>query len=108
MKPMRGEQILIRVIQLALFASVFVAWYWATQSGVRVILLPPPELVWREMQTLWFSGRLGAAARITLSTIAQAYVIAVIAGIAAGFLVTRSRALVRIFEPLLAGMFAVP
>src|SRR5882757_7768072 len=108
MKPMRGEQILIRVIQLGLFASVFGAWYWATQSGVRVILLPPPELVWREMQTLWFSGRLWAAAKITLSTIAQAYVIAVIAGIGVGFLVTRSRTLVRIFEPVLTGIFAVP
>jgi ABC-type nitrate/sulfonate/bicarbonate transport system permease component len=108
MKPMRGEQILIRVIQLGLFASVFGAWYWATQSGVRVILLPPPELVWREMQTLLFSGRLWAAAKITLWTIAQAYVIAVVAGIAVGFLVTRSRTLVHIFEPVLSGIFAVP
>jgi ABC-type nitrate/sulfonate/bicarbonate transport system permease component len=105
---MRHETILIRVIQLGLFASVFGAWYWATQSGVRVILLPPPELVWREMQMLWNSGRLWAAAKITLWTIAQAYVMAVIAGIAVGFLIARSRTLVRIFEPVLSGIFAVP
>jgi ABC-type nitrate/sulfonate/bicarbonate transport system permease component len=108
MNAMRSELILIRAIQLALFASVFGAWYLATSGGVRAILLPPPELVWREMQGLWFSGRLWAAAKVTLSTIAQAYAIAVVAGIAVGFLVTRSRALVRIFEPVLTGIFAVP
>src|SRR5205823_11280191 len=105
---MRRDLVLVRAIQLVLFASVFGAWFFAAHSGVRAILLPPPELVWREMQTLWFSGRLWAAAKITLSTIARAYVIAVVAGIAVGFLVTRSRALVRIFEPVLTGMFAVP
>jgi len=105
---MRGDLVLIRVIQLGLFASVFGAWYWATQSGVRMVLLPPPELVWREMQNLWFGGRLWAAARVTLATIAQAYLIAAVAGIVVGFLVTRSRALVGIFEPVLTGIFAVP
>lgn len=105
---MRRDRLLIRLIQLALFASVFGAWYLATSSGVRVLLLPPPELVWREMQALWTSGRLWSAAAVTLTTIAQAYAIAVAAGIAVGFLVSRSRALVRIFEPVLTGLFAVP
>ena len=105
---MRRDRLLIRSIQLGLFASVFAAWYFATQSGVRRLLLPPPELVWREMQVLWTSGRLWSAAVVTLNEIWQAYSIAVIAGIAIGFLVSRSRALVRIFEPVLTGMFAVP
>jgi ABC-type nitrate/sulfonate/bicarbonate transport system permease component len=105
---MRGDRLIIHSIQLALFASVFGAWYIATQSGVRSLLLPPPELVWREMQFLWSSGRLWSSAVVTLNSIWQAYSIAVIAGIAVGFLVSRSRALVRIFEPMLSGMFAVP
>ncbi len=105
---MRRDRLLIYSIQLGLFASIFAAWYLATQSGVRRILLPPPELVWREMQALWTSGRLWASAVVTLNEIWQAYSIAVVAGIAIGFLVSRSRALVRIFEPVLTGMFAVP
>jgi ABC-type nitrate/sulfonate/bicarbonate transport system permease component len=105
---MRRDRLLIRSIQLGLFASVFAAWYFATQSGVRILLQPPPELVWREMQVLWTSGRLWSAAVVTLNEIWQAYSIAVIAGIAIGFLVSRTRALVRIFEPVLTGMFAVP
>jgi ABC-type nitrate/sulfonate/bicarbonate transport system permease component len=105
---MRRDRILILVIQFALVASIFGAWYYATHRGVRAILLPPPDLVWREMQGLWSSGRLWSAFAITLRTIATAYLIAVVAGIATGFLVTRSRVLVRIFEPMLTGMFAVP
>jgi ABC-type nitrate/sulfonate/bicarbonate transport system permease component len=105
---MRRDRIIVHGIQFALFASIFGAWYMATHAGVRALLLPPPEAVWREMQTLWGSGRLWSAFAVTLSTIAQAYAIAVVAGIAVGFLVTRSRALMSIFEPMLAGMFAVP
>jgi ABC-type nitrate/sulfonate/bicarbonate transport system permease component len=105
---MRRDRLIIHSIQFALFASVFAAWYFATHSGVRALLLPPPDLVWREMKVLWSSGRLWSAAVVTLNEIWQAYSIAVVAGIAVGFLVSRSRALVRIFEPVLTGMFAIP
>jgi len=105
---MRRDRAIVLPIQVALFASLFGGWYLATHSGVRALLLPPPELVWREMQSLWVSGRLWSAAAVTLTTIAQAYVLAAVAGIAVGFLVTRSRALMNIFEPVLTGIFAVP
>jgi ABC-type nitrate/sulfonate/bicarbonate transport system permease component len=105
----RRDLILIRSIQFGVVAILFGAWYFATHSSQRLmLLLPPPELVWREMGVLIGSGRLWAAAGVTIATIAKAYLIAATAGIATGFLVTRSRNLTRIFEPLLAGMFAVP
>src|SRR5262245_16046446 len=102
---MRRDRLIILLIQLALFASLFGGWYLATHTSVRALLLPPPEAVWREMVSLWTSGRLWSAFAVTLTTIAQAYAIAVVAGIAVGFQVTRSRALVRIFEPVLTGIF---
>jgi ABC-type nitrate/sulfonate/bicarbonate transport system permease component len=106
---MRREQILIRSIQFGLLAILFGTWWFVTQSTQKLtLLLPRPELVWREMQVLWSSGRLGAAASITVTEIVKAYVIAAVAGIIVGFLVTRSKNLVRIFEPVLTGLFAVP
>jgi len=106
---MRREQLLIRSIQFGLVAILFGAWWFVTHSSQKLmLLLPRPELVWREMQLLWSSGRLWSAATITVTEIVKAYVIAVVAGILVGFLVTRSRNLVRIFEPMLAGMFAIP
>jgi ABC-type nitrate/sulfonate/bicarbonate transport system permease component len=106
---MRREQVLIRSIQFGLLAILFGAWWFVTQSSQKLmLLLPRPELVWREMQLLWSSGRLWSAATITMTEIVKAYLIAVVAGIFVGFLVTRSKNLVRIFEPMLTGMFAIP
>jgi ABC-type nitrate/sulfonate/bicarbonate transport system permease component len=106
---MRRDQLLIHSIQFGFLAILFGAWWFVTQSSQRMLLLlPPPARVWTEMQFLWSSGRLWAAAVITITTIAKAYAIAVTAGIVVGFLVTRSKALVRIFEPVLTGLFAVP
>src|SRR5437899_8471523 len=106
---MRRDQVLIRSIQFGFLAILFGTWYFVTHSTQRLmLLLPPPDLVWAQMQVLWSSGRLGQAALVTVVTIAKAYAIAVIAGILTGFLVTRSRNLTRVFEPMLAGLFAVP
>jgi ABC-type nitrate/sulfonate/bicarbonate transport system permease component len=104
------DTLLIRTIQIGLFVALFGAWYLATRAadGVLKLFLPAPELVWREMGVLVRSGQLWSALYVTMTSIAKAYVIAVVVGIAAGFAVTRSRALVRLFEPVLSGMFAVP
>jgi ABC-type nitrate/sulfonate/bicarbonate transport system permease component len=106
---MHRDRALIYSIQFAIVAILLGTWYFVSQSnrGLR-LLLPPPDLVWTQMQFLWTSGRLWAAAQITLVTIAKAYAIALVAGIVVGYLVARSRSLIRIFEPVLAGIFAVP
>jgi ABC-type nitrate/sulfonate/bicarbonate transport system permease component len=108
-EAMRRDQVLIRSIQFGFLAVLFGAWWFITHSTQSLaLLLPRPELVWREMQALWSSGRLWSAAVITLTEIVEAYAIAVIAGIAIGFFVARSRNLMRIFEPVLTGIFAIP
>jgi ABC-type nitrate/sulfonate/bicarbonate transport system permease component len=106
---MRRDRILIHSIQFGLVAVLFGSWWLITQSSQRMLLLlPSPARVWNEMGFLWSSGKLWDAAVITIVTIVKAYAIAVVAGVVVGFLVTRSKALVRIFEPVLTGMFAVP
>jgi ABC-type nitrate/sulfonate/bicarbonate transport system permease component len=106
---MRRDRILIHSVQAGLVAVLFGAWYFATRANDRLLLLlPPPGQVWEQMKSLWTSGRLGSAALLTVGTIAKAYLIAATLGIAVGFLVTRSRNLVRLFEPMLTGLFAVP
>src|SRR5436853_2742427 len=106
---MRRNTLLIRTIQLGLLAILFGIWWFATHSQQRLsLLLPPPELVWTQMQLLWRSGQLASAAVITVQEIVKAYAIAVMAGVAVGFMVTRSKNLIRIFEPMLNGLFAVP
>src|SRR3954470_372936 len=104
---MRRDTILISTIQFAIVAILFAAWYGVTHSQQRIMLLfPPPERVWAEMGRLISSGALWKAALVTLEEIAKAYVIAAVLGILVGFLVTRSITLIRIFEPVLSGVFA--
>jgi ABC-type nitrate/sulfonate/bicarbonate transport system permease component len=106
---MRRDTLLIRSIQFGLLAILFGIWWFVAHSSQRLLLLlPPPELVWTQMQFLWTSGRLASAALITVEEIVKAYAIAVSGGIVVGFLVARSRNLMRVFEPMLAGLFAVP
>jgi len=103
------ENFVIRSIQIGLFVALFGAWYLGTRADDTLrLFLPAPEAVGREMRVLIETGRLWSALYVTVVSIAQAYVIAVMAGIAVGFLVARSRTLVQLFEPVLSGMFAVP
>ena len=103
------ERVLTGSIQAAVLVLLFGGWYSATASSRTLsLLLPPPPAVWRAMQVLWAAGQLSAAARVTVLTIIEAYAIAAIAGIAMGFAVSRSAVLVRLFEPVLSGLFAIP
>jgi ABC-type nitrate/sulfonate/bicarbonate transport system permease component len=103
------DKLVIRTVQVGLLVALFGSWYIATRSGGALkLFLPRPGLVWTEMARLVQSGELWSALYVTVTSIGKAYAIAVVAGIAAGFLVARSRALVHLFEPVLSGMFAVP
>src|SRR5258708_2858009 len=103
------DNIIVGSIQAAVIACLLGAWYFSTHSSKLLSLfLPPRERVWTAFRAIAASGRLWAAPKITLLTIAEAYAIAAVAGIAVGFLVARSERLLRLFEPMLSGMFAIP
>jgi ABC-type nitrate/sulfonate/bicarbonate transport system permease component len=98
-----------RIIQLAIFALAAGGWYFITAAGgVNRLLLPSPGEVGttlvRLVQTKSFWNSVG----VTFSSILQAYVIAVVAGVVAGYLVTRSKMLMAVLEPIFSGLFTIP
>jgi ABC-type nitrate/sulfonate/bicarbonate transport system permease component len=96
-------------VQLGALAALAGAWLVAGESGrVSFLLLPPLPAVWRALVTLAFSGQLWVAARVTLATVAEAFAIASVLGIAVGFAIGRSAWLVQLLEPVLSGFFAIP
>jgi ABC-type nitrate/sulfonate/bicarbonate transport system permease component len=98
-----------RLIQLGLVAIAGAAWYWSTASGsVSRLFLPDPAAVWFAFARLVTTGQFWAAVKVTLATIAQAYAIALVAGLLTGWLVSRSRFLIDLIEPLIAGLFTIP
>lgn len=98
-----------RLIQLGFIAIAGAAWYWSTASGsVSRLFLPEPASVWSAFSRLVVTGQFWSAVKVTLTTIAQAYGIALMTGMLAGYLVSRSRFLIDVLEPVIAGLFTIP
>jgi ABC-type nitrate/sulfonate/bicarbonate transport system permease component len=98
-----------RLIQLGFLAIACAAWYWSTATGsVSRLFLPEPAAVWSAFSRLVATDQFWSAVQVTLTTIAQAYAIALIAGMAAGYAVSRSRFLNDVLEPVIAGLFTIP
>jgi ABC-type nitrate/sulfonate/bicarbonate transport system permease component len=104
-----GEWIGNRLVQLSFLIAVLVLWQLATTSwGVSGILLPRPAAVWRELIGELQTGRFLGDLRVTLFELVIAFAISAVTGTLSGYLLSRSRYLIRVFDPLFAGMYAIP
>jgi ABC-type nitrate/sulfonate/bicarbonate transport system permease component len=105
----RRDRIASRALQMGLLIVLIVLWYLATTRwGVSHILLPNPVRVLYELGDVVRSGEFIDDLRVTLSELAAAFAISTIAGITLGYLISRSAYLIRVFEPLLAGIYSIP
>jgi len=98
-----------RGVQIAFIVVLIAAWWIGTTVGkISPILLPNPRNVFDELVdviwTLEFVGDL----RVTLTELAIAFAISSISGVTLGYLISRSQYSMRVFEPLLAGIYSVP
>ena len=106
MKPSRLAQ---RLVQLGFVAIVAFAWQLAvTRGGISPLLLPAPAAVYREFLALLRTGTFWPDLRITIYELAVAFAIAAVSGSVAGYFVSRSHYAIRVFDPLFAGLFAIP
>jgi len=98
-----------RAVQAAFVIVLVGLWYLGTTRWrISPILLPNPVVVWHELKDILSTGEYIPDLRITLTELAIAFSISSTAGIALGYLISRSRYSIRVFEPLLAGMYSVP
>jgi ABC-type nitrate/sulfonate/bicarbonate transport system permease component len=102
-------RILSRLVQIVFLAGLLLLWLLATDVwGVSRILLPNPADVWHQLIDIVASGAFIPDLRVTLGEFAAAFAIAMSLGVATGYLIARSRYMVRVFEPLLAAIYAIP
>jgi ABC-type nitrate/sulfonate/bicarbonate transport system permease component len=100
---------LSRLVQVAFLAGIVLVWYLAaTQWGVNRLLLPNPVTVAADLVDILRSGEYVEDLWTTLSELAFAFAIAVAGGLTTGYLVSRSPYLTKVFEPLFAGIYAIP
>ncbi|MGH8265584.1 MAG: ABC transporter permease [Steroidobacteraceae bacterium] len=108
----RGErraQVGSRLVQAGFVLVLIVLWYLATSRwGVSHLLLPNPVNVWHELVDILRSGEFLGDLRVTLGELACAFAISTVSGVAVGYFISRSPYLIRVFEPLFAGIYSIP
>jgi ABC-type nitrate/sulfonate/bicarbonate transport system permease component len=98
-----------RAIQIAFFVLVLAAWYAVTASGrISPLFLPGPAQVAQQIGRIAHAPTLALDIFATLGTFAVAYTLAVLGGLAVGYVVSTRRFLTRVYEPLLASLYAIP
>ena len=105
----RRNRVLSRLVQVTFLLALLALWYFATAKwGVSHLLLPNPVRVYDELKDVLASGEFIPDLRITLTELAIAFAISSLSGITFGYLLSRSQFLIRVFEPLLAGVYSIP
>jgi len=106
MNPSRRS---VWLIQIGFVLVLLVAWYWASsQRLIHPILLPPLQSVAAQFSEIVASGAFWPDLRVTIYEHLSAFTLATIAGLLTGFAVSFTRFSVRVFDPLLTGMYSVP
>jgi ABC-type nitrate/sulfonate/bicarbonate transport system permease component len=105
----RRDRLISRLVQVGFLVGLLVLWYLATTRWkVSHLLLPNPVNVYNELQDVLASGEYLPDLKVTLSELAIAFALSSTTGITLGYLLSRSQYLIRVFEPLLAGVYSVP
>jgi len=105
----RRDRLASRAVQVGFLAALMALWYLGTAYwGVSPLLLPNPVKVWHELADILCSGENLPDLKVTLGELAIAFAISCTSGITLGYLISRSQYAIRVFEPLLAGVYSVP
>jgi len=98
-----------RLIQAGFLASLVIVWYLAaTRWGVNRLLLPNPVAVYDNLFDILRSGEFIDDLKTTLGELAAAFAISAAGGVTLGYLISRSRYWIEVFEPLFAAIYAIP
>ncbi len=106
---MSGARLVYRVTQAAFVAAVILVWWLVSRNGyISPILLPPLTDSVHEFVLLIERGAYWPDLSVTLYELVVAFLIASTSGCLIGYLVSRSRFAVRVFDPLFAGLYSIP
>ena len=98
-----------RAVQIGFLIALFTLWYFATNRwGVNRLLLPNPIAVWHQLLDVLRSGEFWPDLRVTLTELAIAFALSMTFGTVIGFFVSRTRYIIRVFDPLFAGIYSIP
>jgi len=98
-----------RLVQAGFLVALIALWYLAaTRFKVSPLLLPNPLNVLHELWDILRTGEYVDDLQVTLFELACAFAISLTSGVTLGYILSRSQYLMRVFEPLFAGIYAIP
>ena len=104
-----NDRLASRLVQVGFLAAVLLLWYLATTRwGVNKLLLPNPLKVWDQLADVIAKGEYLNDLRITLTELGVAFLISTVGGTLLGYAICRSPYLIKVFEPLFAGIYSIP
>lgn len=102
-------RVAVRAVQIAVPVVLVTLWYLATTRwGVSRILLPNPVEVLYALANVLATGEFIDDLRVTLYELVVAFAISATGGVAIGYLISRTRFRIRVYEPLLSAIYSVP
>ena len=105
----KRDKLLSRGVQIGFLLALVALWYLGTAHwGVSHLLLPNPVKVWHELMDVLSTGEYIPDLKVTLTELATAFCISCTTGVTLGYFISRSPYAIRVFEPLLAGIYSVP
>jgi ABC-type nitrate/sulfonate/bicarbonate transport system permease component len=105
----RRVKFVSRAVQVGFLVGLLALWYLGTAYwGVSHLLLPNPVKVWHELKDVLSTGEYLPDLQVTLTELAIAFAISCTCGVTLGYLISRSPYMIKVFEPLLAGIYSVP
>src|SRR5687767_4337560 len=108
-KQDQRDKWLSRGVQVGFLVGLVLLWYLGTTYwGVSHLLLPNPEKVWAELKDVLATGEYVPDLKVTLYELVVAFAISCTSGVMLGYFISRSPFAIRVFEPLLAGIYSVP
>src|SRR5579864_2699867 len=103
------DRLAVRAVQLGFLGAILLLWYLVTAHGsINPLLLPPFTGVVRQFLRIVAAGDFLDELRTTVYELLMALAIALSLGSTVGYLTSRTRFRIRIYDPLLSGLYSVP
>lgn len=103
-----GRNSTIWMLRVALFIAFLVVWYVASLIVTNPMFISNPLAVWNQLVEWVLDGTIAFHTWITVQEVALGYVIGVLSGAVAGFILASIHIIYAVFEPFMMALYSIP
>ncbi|MCW4460006.1 ABC transporter permease [Microbacterium sp. MPKO10] len=103
-----GHQATVWMLRVALFLAFLVVWYVASLIVPNPMFISDPIAVWDQLVEWIVDGTIVFHTWITVQEVALGYVIGVLTGAVAGFILASIHLIYSVFEPFMMALYSIP